>query len=126
MPVFELVRTNELDDETTTWFRGVLRVIESLDVEAYLECMATDVELVMDHGAQHLRGKEAVGAALGEAWSQLSSLVHNEVNLYGSARHFAHETVTRSVTRDGQEIFTPTCVWVDRDAAGLITSARIY
>ncbi len=43
MPVFALVRTNELDDQTTTWFRGALEVIESLNVQAYLEYMAPHV-----------------------------------------------------------------------------------
>lgn len=126
MPVFEMARTNDLDDETTTWFRGVLQIIESLDIDAYLTYMTDDVELVLNGSASRLQGKAAVGAALTKQWDGLASLVHNEVNLYGTARHFAHETVTRVVTRDGQELFTPTCVWVDRDATGLISSARVY
>lgn len=126
MPVFELVRTNGLSEETTAWFREVLEVIETLDAAAYAAYLSEDVELVMDGGKSRLQGKAAVTAGLSAAWSQLSSLVHNEVNLYGDDRHFAHETVTRTVMYDGPEVFTTTCVWIDRDDAGLIVSIRTY
>lgn len=126
MPVFELVRTNGLSTETTAWFREVLVVIESLDAQAYAAYMTEDIELVTEGGKNRLQGKEAVAAGLSAAWSELCSLVHSEVNLYGDDRHFAHETVTRSVNRDGTETFTATCVWIDRDDAGLIASVRTY
>lgn len=126
MPITENIRTNELDPDTESWFLSVLEVIESLDAAAYVELMAPDVEIVMDGGATRLHGHEQVREGLTRAWSGLASLVHDEVNIYGSGERFAHETITHAVTRDGQHVDTPSCVWIDRDDAGRIRSARVY
>lgn len=126
MPILEHMRTNELDPDTEAWFIAVLEVIESLDAAAYVEYMSPDVELVMDPGAAPLHGREAVREALASAWSGLESLVHDEVNIYGSGDRFAHESVMHVVTTDGQRVDTRTCVWIDRDDDGRILSARTY
>lgn len=126
MPILEHLRTNELDPDTEAWFIGVLEVIERLDAAAYVELMAPDVEIVMDAGGTTLRGRDAVRAGLAAAWSGLESLVHDEVNIYGSGDRFVHESVTHVVTEDGQRIDTRTCVWIDRDDDGRILAARVY
>lgn len=126
MPVLEHMRTNELDPDTEAWFISVLEVIESLDVDAYVSLMSPDVEIVMDGGSTRLHGHEQVREGLSRAWAALESIVHDESNIYGSGDRFVHETVTHAVTKDGQHVETPTCVWIDRDADGRILSARIY
>lgn len=126
MPILKHMRTNELDPDTEAWFISVLEVIESLDVDAYVELMSPEVEIVMDGGATRLRGHQEVREGLGRAWAALESIVHDESNIYGSGDRFVHESVTRAVTGDGQHVETPTCVWIDRDAEGRILCARIY
>lgn len=126
MPILDHIRINELDPDSEAWFVCILEVIESLDVDAYVELMSPDVELVMDGGATHLRGHDEVHAGLTKAWSSLASIVHDETNIYGSGDRFAHETVTHAVTIEGQHVDTPQCVWIDRDDLGRIRSARVY
>ena len=126
MPIFDNVRVNELDPDTQAWFTSILETIESLDVSAYVASMSADVELVMDGGSTRMRGRDEVRAGLTKAWSGLANLVHDETNIYGSSNRFVHETVTHVVTTNGQRVDTPQCVWIDRDDAGRISSARIY
>lgn len=126
MPILEHLRINELDPDSEIWFLSVLETIETLDVDAYVAMMSDDVELVMDGGATRFRGREEVRAGLREAWSGLVSLVHDELNIYGSGDRFAHETIIHSVTEDGQQLNTSSSVWVDRDEVGLLSAARVY
>ncbi|MCK7621614.1 hypothetical protein MUU72_00415 [Streptomyces sp. RS10V-4] len=46
MANFDRVRINQLSDQGLAWFAEVLRVIETLDINAYVALMAPDVRLV--------------------------------------------------------------------------------
>ncbi len=125
MATFENIRINQLSGEGTAWFRDLLAVIETLDAGAYSARMADDVELVLN-GEVTMRGREAVRDGLAAAWEPLSSLSHDEANIYGTDRHFVHETVVRTETSDGQKDVSASTIWIDRDDEGRLSAARIY
>ncbi|MGV9350219.1 nuclear transport factor 2 family protein [Streptomyces spiralis] len=126
MADFEKVRINQLSDQGLAWFAEVLRVIETLDVNAYVALMAPDVRLVLDNGALTLEGHDAVRTALAQGWQQLTGIVHDELNLYGTDHHFVHETTNIFTFADGTNTTVASTVWIDRDEHGRLAGARVY
>ena len=125
MATFENIRINQLSGEGTAWFRDLLAVIETLDAGAYSARMTEDVEIAFN-GEVAMRGREAVGDGLAASWQGLSSLSHEEANIYGTDRHFVHETVVRTEASDGSKNVSASTIWVDRDDEGRLSAARIY
>lgn len=126
MPDFDKVRINQLSDQALDWFAEVLRVIETLDVDAYVALMAPDVRLVLDNGTLTLQGHDAVRTALAQAWRHLTGIVHDELNLYGTDHHFVHEATNTFTFPDGTSTTVASTVWIDRNEHGQLAGARIY
>ncbi|GHE55246.1 hypothetical protein GCM10014715_05040 [Streptomyces spiralis] len=126
MADFDKVRINQLSDQGLAWFAEVLRVIETLDVNAYVALMAPDVRLVLDNGALTLEGHDAVRTALAQGWQQLAGIVHDERNLYGTDQHFVHEATNTFTFADGTNTTVASTVWIDRDEHGRLAGARVY
>ncbi|WP_019357916.1 nuclear transport factor 2 family protein [Streptomyces sp. AA1529] len=126
MANFDKVRINQLSDQGLAWFAEVLRVIETLDVDAYVALMAPDIRLVMDNGALTLEGHDAVRTALAQGWQQLTGIVHDELNLYGTDHQFVHEATNTFTFADGTNTTVASTVWIDRDEHGRLAGARIY
>ncbi|MEY9842727.1 nuclear transport factor 2 family protein [Streptacidiphilus sp. EB103A] len=126
MANFDKIRINQLSDQALNWFAELLRVIETLDVDAYVALMAPDVHLVLDNGAFTVQGRDAVRAALAQGWQQLTGIVHDELNLYGTDHHFVHEATNTFTFRDGTSTTVASTVWIDRDEHGRLAGARVY
>ena len=125
MPDLSRLTGSPLDDATSTWFLGVLDVIETLDAAAYAERMSTDVELRLPGGIV-LHGRREVAETLGAAWRDLRSLIHQELSISGDAEQVVHEALAVTVTTDGRSTSAMSTAWIRRGPAGLITSARVY
>lgn len=125
MATFENIRINQLSGEGTAWFRDLLAVIETLDAGAYSARMTDDVEIAFN-GEVTMRGREAVRDGLAASWEALSSLSHEEANIYGTDRFFVHETVVRTEASDGSKNVSASTIWIDRDDEGRLSAARIY
>lgn len=125
MPNFTTVRTQQLDPATTTWFTQVLETIEALNPDDYTALMTDDVSLRLPDGSE-LGGREEVTAAFRASWPALASLTHHELNIWGNAGQVVHEARVVSVTTDGQTTTATSTSWIDRDADGRISSARVY
>ena len=125
MPDLTTLQSNGLDAATTAWLVELLEVIETLDADAYAARMSEDVVLRLPGGAT-LDGRTAVADGLRGAWSATRSLVHHETHLQGDARRLVHESRVVSTDRDGAVTTTHSTAWIERDADGRLTSARVY
>lgn len=125
MPDLTTLQSNGLDARTTAWLVELLEVIETLDADAYAARMSEDVVLRLPGGTT-LDGRSAVADALRGAWTSTESLVHHETNMQGDARRLVHESRVISTARDGTVTATYSTAWIECDAEGRLTSARVY
>ena len=126
MKSLDSVRINQLDAATTDWLADLVRILDAKDVDAYVARMADDVEVVFNNGDVSMRGREDVRAGLREFWRSFGTLEHEELNLYGGARHLVHEALNHYTTLDGRAVTLRAVAWIDRDDDGLVTSLRVY
>lgn len=126
MPSYDRMKLNELDEATSSWLEHLLEVIESLDVDAYVDLMAEDVELMLDNGAVVLHGHDEVRAALSEGWAKTAAILHHEVNAYGGDGHLVHESIVDFTATDGSRATSRSTAWIDRNDDGEMAAARIY
>lgn len=125
MPSYANLKTNLLDQDAFNWLKNVLDTIETLDADAYAALMRDDVELRLPDGST-LRGPAEVARVLGEQFSQVASLEHHDLSLYGKLHHVVHENRVVMTLKDGTTTTTYQTGWIDADADGRITSARVY
>ena len=126
MKSLDSVRINQLDAATTDWLADLVRILDAKDVDAYVARMADDVEVVFNNGDVSMRGREDVRAGLREFWRSFGTMEHEELNLYGGARHLVHEALNHYTTLDGRAVTLRAVAWIDRDDDGLVTSLRVY
>lgn len=126
MATFENLRINQLSPAGTAWFAELLRVIETLDAGAVIEMMSKDITASHDSGVSLEQGRDQIRSTLEAGWAQTTSLLHDELNLYGTDDHFVHEARTTVGFSDGRMLVIPALVAIDRDEDGLLASWRVY
>ena len=126
MPSYHQLHVDQLSELASVWLRQLLEAIETLDVDAYVALMADDVELMLNNGAVVLHGHDQVRDALGQAWAQVASILHNEINAYGDDTNLVHESIVETTLKDGSRVTARSTAWIDRNAEGQMLAARIY
>ncbi|QYU67685.1 hypothetical protein J4558_22730 [Leptolyngbya sp. 15MV] len=59
-------------------------------------------------------------------WKSFAAIEHEPLNIYGTDRHFMLEALNHYVRHDGKTVTTHAVALTDRDAAGLVTSVRVF
>lgn len=129
--LFQSLRTNQLSPETTSWLARILHALDSKDVAAYCSFMSPEVTITFNNGGDkdlgpNMRGIDAVQKGLAAFWQGFKSVRHEELNIYGTDRAFAHEALNHYETLDGREVSVRAVAFVDRDEEGRIEALRIY
>lgn len=120
------VRINQLSSTATEWLRKVLRTLDSKDIDAYIQFMAEDVEVIFNNGDVTMRGRNDVRNGLAQFWQSFGTLEHDELNIYGTDQNFVHEALNRYTKLDGRAVTIRAVAWIDRNDRGEITSLRVY
>lgn len=126
MATLDNVRINQLSDEGTAWLQSILTTLDAKDVDAYTGFMADDVEVTFNNGDMTMRGRDAVRDGLAEFWQSFGTLLHDELNIYGTDRNLVHEALNYYTTLDGRDVTIRAVAWIDRNDDGEVMSMRIY
>ena len=121
----DTVRINQLSDDGYAWYLDYLSVLDSKDIDAYAQRLATDVELVMNNN-DPIVGRDAVAAGLGAYWQSFGALEHELINLYGTDHAFVLEALNHYTTHDGRQVSLRAVAFTDRNDDGEVTSVRLY
>lgn len=124
--LFANIRFNQLSLTATSWLREVLKALDAKDIDAYVQFMASDVEVIFNNGDMTMRGRDAVRDGLARYWQSFGTLQHEELNIYGTDLNFVHEALNHYKTLDGRAVTIRAVAWIDRNHKGEIVSLRVY
>lgn len=119
------LRINQLSDEAFDWYQQYLEAVDKRDIVAYSDFLSDGCVLTMNNEAP-LEGKGAIIDSLGKYWQSFASLEHELLNIYGTDSNFVLEALNRYQRHDGVRVVLRAVAFTDRDASGLVSSARIY
>lgn len=119
------LRRNALSPAAYAWYLDYLAALDARDVEAYAKRLADDVSVSFNNQPA-IVGKPAAVAMLGGYWQSFAGLEHELLNIFGDDSSFVLEALNHYVRLDGRRVTTHAVAVTERNAAGLVTSARIY
>ena len=118
-------RINSLSAAAFAWYLDYLAALDAKDLNRYGAFLAEGCEMRMNN-ADPVRGKAAVLAALKSYWASFGTLEHEPLNIYGTDDAFMLEALNHYTRGDGGRVTLRAVALTDRDAAGLVTSFRLY
>lgn len=119
------LRVNQLSVGAYDWYLSYLDALDAKDLALYGAFLADGCVLQMNNQPPVV-GKATVLAALGHYWSTFGSLEHELLNIYGSDSAFMLEALNHYTRADGKPVTLRAVALTDRDAAGLVSSIRLY
>lgn len=119
------LRINQLSPAAYDWYRRYLAALDAKDIERYLAFLDDDCEMVMNN-LDPVRGKAAIRDALSRYWAGFGNLEHDLANIYGTDSAFMLEALNHYTRPDGRAVTLRAVALTDRDAAGRVTSFRLY
>ena len=121
----ENLRVNQLSPAAYDAYLRYLAALDAKDVDAYGAFLADECVLQINNG-EPVVGKAAILPMLGQYWSSFGGLEHDLLNIYGTDASFAAEALNHYTRADGRSVTLRAVACTDRDAAGLVTSVRLY
>jgi ketosteroid isomerase-like protein len=123
------LRTNQLSPAGWESYRRYLAVLDEYDVDGFAAFLADDVSVQFNND-EPLVGKEAAVSGLGGSWASIRgtgfSLLHEPLNIHGTDDRYVLEALNHYDHRDGRRVTVRAVAFTDRNAAGEVTSIRVY
>ncbi len=123
------LRTNQLSPAGWESYRRYLAVLDEYDVDGFAAFLADDVSVQFNND-EPLVGKEAAVSGLGGFWASIRgtgfSLLHEPLNIHGTDDRYVLEALNHYDHRDGRRVTVRAVAFTDRNAAGEVTSIRVY
>lgn len=119
------LRINQLSPKQYGVYLDYLTAMDHRDVEAYANFLADDVVVQFNNEAP-LQGKETAKEGLGSYWQSFANIEHELTNIYGTDQNYVLEALNHYVRHDGKKVTVRAVAFTDLNAAGLVTSVRIY
>jgi hypothetical protein len=119
------LRTNHLSEAGLRWYAGYLEALDARDMERLLSLVAEDASLQVNNQMQAY-GRDAIATAVGAYWHGFRSSHHEPLCILGSDTDFAVEVLCHYTRLRGDVFTIPACSFKTRNAAGLMTSVRIF
>lgn len=121
----EHLTINQLSQTAFDWYLRYLSALDDKDLAAYGAFLADDVTLQLDD-APPMRGKAQVLAGLAQYWPSFGALEHELLTLHGTDDRFVLEALNHYQRLDGGRVTLRAVAFTERNAEGLVSSARIY
>lgn len=119
------LRVNQLSPAAFAWYQAYLAALDAKDIERYGMFLA-DGCIMQTNNQPPVSGKAAVVAALGQYWGTFGTLEHDLLNIYGTDERFMLEALNHYTRADGKPVTLRAVALTDRNAAGLVSSFRLY
>lgn len=119
------LRTNQLTATAFDWFRTYLDAVETCDVENYRPFITADSTFQSNNDLP-VYGQLAVCKAYERYLRGFRAIRHELLNIYGADDQFMAEMLWHYTRHDGSPFTISAAAFIDRDAAGLITSIRVF
>lgn len=123
--ITENLRINQLSPSAYTAYLDYLAALDARDIDAFARFLAEDV-VIRFGNADPVVGKAAVTGMLASYWQAFAGLEHDLANIYGEDDHFVLEADNHYTRHDGKMVTVRAVAFTDRNAAGEVTSIRIY
>lgn len=123
------LRINQLGDDAWAAYSDYLEVLDRYDVDGFAAFLADDVSVQFNND-EPMTGKATAVQGLGGFWRSIQdmgyALTHEPLNIYGSDDHYVLEALNHYERDGGPRLTVRAVAFTDRDAAGLVTSIRVY
>lgn len=123
--ILSSLRTNQISDDALSWYGKYLEALDQRDMTALMAMVADECTLQINNNMPSY-GKAAIEADTSAYFAGFKSTQHEPLAILGNDQEFAVELLLH-YTRLRGDVFSIPCVSIkSRNAAGLLTSVRIF
>lgn len=119
------LRICTLTEAGLAWYGRFTNAVANANTEALSAMLHPDC--VYQYNNQlPFYGNRTIAAGAERYHAMYETLEHEPLNIFGDDQHFAVELLNHYVRKDGARITIPGASFMERDAAGLLVSGRLF
>ena len=119
------LRTQQLTQAAYDQYLRYLAAMDDRNITAYAAFLSEDCTLQMNN-QEPVTGKPAIVAMLAPYWKSFAGIEHDLLNIYGTDSNYVLEALNHYVGLDGRRVTVRAVAFTDLDAAGRVSSVRLY